>query len=119
MFKFLLDGKKAGHTATPHPKKGGKTPNSDAKTPKSGGGLSCSSCSKYAFNKTRSMYLLLLDGLWLMFLFMLSLLPGHSTLKLDWHNIARPSMVLSEVALNCSLSTNGCNWFSYVVWWVS
>ncbi|CAL5182991.1 unnamed protein product [Lathyrus oleraceus] len=40
------DGKKAGHTATPHPKKAGKTPNSDAKSPKSGGHLSCSSCSK-------------------------------------------------------------------------
>ncbi|CAK8534829.1 unnamed protein product [Lathyrus sativus] len=40
------DGKKAGHTATLHPKKAGKTPNTDAKSPKSGGHLSCSSCSK-------------------------------------------------------------------------
>lgn len=43
------DGKKAGHTATPHPmKKGGKTPNSESKdqTPKSGGQISCKSCSK-------------------------------------------------------------------------
>ncbi|RDY09573.1 Histone deacetylase HDT1, partial [Mucuna pruriens] len=44
------DGKKTGHTATPHPKKGGKTPSSDTKdkTPKSGG-LSCKSCNK-SFN---------------------------------------------------------------------
>nr|ACU22923.1 unknown [Glycine max] len=52
------DGKKGGHTATPHPaKKGGKTPsseakaktpNNEAKTPMSGG-LSCKSCSK-SFN---------------------------------------------------------------------
>ncbi|XP_028756819.1 histone deacetylase HDT1-like [Neltuma alba] len=41
------DAKKGGHTATPHPmKKGGKTPNSEAKEPKSGGQLSCKSCSK-------------------------------------------------------------------------
>ncbi|GAU35019.1 hypothetical protein TSUD_103420 [Trifolium subterraneum] len=40
------DGKKAGHTSTPHPKKGAKTPNTDAKSPKSGGQLSCGSCSK-------------------------------------------------------------------------
>jgi nucleophosmin 1 len=42
----VSDGKKSGHTATPHPKKGGKTPNTDAKSPKSGGQLSCGSCSK-------------------------------------------------------------------------
>ncbi|KAG2674504.1 hypothetical protein I3843_13G124500 [Carya illinoinensis] len=45
------DGKKGGHTATPHPsKKAGKTPaNSDQakpQTPKSGGQFSCKSCSK-------------------------------------------------------------------------
>ncbi|KAJ1401752.1 Zinc finger C2H2-type [Sesbania bispinosa] len=43
------DGKKSGHTATPHPmKKGGKTPNSESKdqTPKSAGQISCKSCSK-------------------------------------------------------------------------
>ncbi|KAF7823279.1 histone deacetylase HDT1-like [Senna tora] len=40
------DAKKGGHTATPHPmKKGGKSPNSDAKS----GGLSCKSCNK-SFN---------------------------------------------------------------------
>ncbi|XP_061345403.1 histone deacetylase HDT1-like [Gastrolobium bilobum] len=46
------DGKKTVRTATPHPmKKGGKTPNSEAKvqTPKSGGQISCKSCSK-SFN---------------------------------------------------------------------
>ncbi|CAL0324181.1 unnamed protein product [Lupinus luteus] len=43
------DGKKGGHTDTPHPaKKAGKTPNSDAKgqTPKSAGQFSCESCKK-------------------------------------------------------------------------
>lgn len=62
----VLDGKKGGHTATPHPaKKGGKTPNSEAKaktpnseakakTPKSGG-LSCKTCSKYDFIKILSL----------------------------------------------------------------
>ncbi|KAG4972214.1 hypothetical protein JHK84_038293 [Glycine max] len=57
------DGKKGGHTATPHPaKKGGKTPNSEAKaktpnseakakTPKSGG-LSCKTCSKSFTNES-------------------------------------------------------------------
>jgi len=63
----VLDGKKGGHTATPHPaKKGGKTPsseakaktpNNEAKTPMSGG-LSCKSCSKYDFIKTLSFVLL-------------------------------------------------------------
>ncbi|KAK4286376.1 hypothetical protein QN277_002937 [Acacia crassicarpa] len=44
------DAKKGGHTSTPHPmKKGAKTPNSEAKEPKSGGQLSCKSCSK-SFN---------------------------------------------------------------------
>ncbi|KAE9587986.1 putative histone deacetylase transcription factor C2H2 family [Lupinus albus] len=46
------DGKKGGHTDTPHPvKKAGKTPNSDGKgqTPKSAGQFSCESCKK-AFN---------------------------------------------------------------------
>ncbi|KAL9322699.1 hypothetical protein ACSQ67_010752 [Phaseolus vulgaris] len=43
------DGKKTGNVGTPHSaKKGGKTPNSEAKSPKSGG-LSCKSCSK-SFN---------------------------------------------------------------------
>ncbi|KAI4334289.1 hypothetical protein L6164_018999 [Bauhinia variegata] len=40
------DSKKGGHTATPHPKKDIKTPNSDSK---SGGQFSCKSCSK-SFN---------------------------------------------------------------------
>ncbi|KAI4322368.1 hypothetical protein L6164_022071 [Bauhinia variegata] len=40
------DGKKGGHTDTPHPKKDIKTPNSDSK---SGGKFSCKSCSK-SFN---------------------------------------------------------------------
>ncbi|OIW15803.1 hypothetical protein TanjilG_04338 [Lupinus angustifolius] len=43
------DGKKGGHTDTPHPvKKASKTPNSDAKgqTPKSAGQFSCESCKK-------------------------------------------------------------------------
>ncbi|CAK8567485.1 unnamed protein product [Lathyrus sativus] len=44
--KKKTDGKKVGYTSTPHPKKAGKTPNTDAKSPKSGGHLSCSSCSK-------------------------------------------------------------------------
>ncbi|PQM39691.1 histone deacetylase HDT1-like [Prunus yedoensis var. nudiflora] len=48
------DGKKAAHTATPHPaKKGGKTPATGDKpkpqTPKSGGEHSCKPCSK-SFN---------------------------------------------------------------------
>ncbi|XP_057457885.1 histone deacetylase HDT1-like [Lotus japonicus] len=44
------DGKKTGHTATPHPgKKGGKNSESKAQTPKSGGQFSCSPCSK-SFN---------------------------------------------------------------------
>ncbi|OIW03896.1 hypothetical protein TanjilG_30172 [Lupinus angustifolius] len=46
------DGKKGGHTDTPHPaKKAGKTPKSDGKaqTPKSAGQFSCGSCQK-AFN---------------------------------------------------------------------
>lgn len=44
----VIDAKKGGHTATPHPmKKGGKSPNSDSK---SGGQLSCKSCSKYVMN---------------------------------------------------------------------
>ncbi|KAK9939896.1 hypothetical protein M0R45_016576 [Rubus argutus] len=44
------DGKKGGHTDTPHPAKKGKTPATDkskAQTPKSAGGnFSCGSCSK-------------------------------------------------------------------------
>ncbi|CAI8592917.1 unnamed protein product [Vicia faba] len=40
------DGKKVVHTATPHPKKGAKTPSTEAKSPKSAGNLSCGSCSK-------------------------------------------------------------------------
>ncbi|XP_031388650.1 histone deacetylase HDT1-like [Punica granatum] len=44
------DGKKGGHTATPHPaKQSGKTPASNKKqqqTPKSGGSVTCNSCSK-------------------------------------------------------------------------
>ncbi|XP_050368061.1 histone deacetylase HDT1-like [Argentina anserina] len=44
------DGKKGGHTDTPHPAKKGKTPATDkskAQTPKSAGGsLSCRSCNK-------------------------------------------------------------------------
>ncbi|KAJ8438748.1 hypothetical protein Cgig2_020303 [Carnegiea gigantea] len=41
------DGKKGGHTATPHPaKKGGKTPGGDKSTPKSGGQVSCGPCKK-------------------------------------------------------------------------
>lgn len=42
-----IDGKKGVHVATPHPSKGVKTPNAKAQTPKSGGQVSCSSCSKY------------------------------------------------------------------------
>lgn len=49
-FLFLTDGKKGGHTDTPHPAKKGKTPATDkskAQTPKSAGGnFSCGSCSK-------------------------------------------------------------------------
>lgn len=46
------DGKKGGHTATPHPaKQSGKTPASGDKskqqTPKSAGSVACKSCSKY------------------------------------------------------------------------
>ena len=55
----VVDGKKGGHTATPHPmKKGGKAPNSDSKdqTPKSGGQVSCKSCSKY-YTKLLSLYI--------------------------------------------------------------
>ncbi|KAK7261254.1 hypothetical protein RIF29_27562 [Crotalaria pallida] len=43
------DGKKGGHTDTPHPaKKAGKTPNNEAKgqSPKSGGQFNCGSCQK-------------------------------------------------------------------------
>lgn len=41
------DGKKGGHTATPHPaKKGGKTPGGDKSTPKSGSQVSCGPCKK-------------------------------------------------------------------------
>lgn len=44
-----IDGKKGGHVATPHPSKGVKTPNvkTQTQTPKSGGQVTCSSCSKY------------------------------------------------------------------------
>ncbi|KAH7561180.1 hypothetical protein JRO89_XS10G0185900 [Xanthoceras sorbifolium] len=41
------DGKKGAHVATPYPsKQGGKTPANGEKTPKSGGQLSCKSCTK-------------------------------------------------------------------------
>ncbi|CAI0398168.1 unnamed protein product [Linum tenue] len=41
------DGKKAVHTATPHPAKNvAKTAGSAAKTPKSGGEFSCKSCDR-------------------------------------------------------------------------
>jgi hypothetical protein len=50
---YWIDGKKGGHVATPHPaKQAPKTPaanNDKAKqpqTPKSGGSVSCKSCSK-------------------------------------------------------------------------
>ncbi|KAI9194949.1 hypothetical protein LWI28_010353 [Acer negundo] len=43
----LTDGKRGGHVATPYPsKQGSKTPANGDKTPKSGGGLSCKTCSK-------------------------------------------------------------------------
>ena len=56
VFFYAIDGKKGGHTATPHPsKKAGKTPansgeQSKPQTPKSAGGsFPCKSCSKYVF----------------------------------------------------------------------
>ncbi|XXG63056.1 hypothetical protein AAC387_Pa05g1324 [Persea americana] len=53
------DGKKGGHTATPYPsKKGGKTPASNDKpklqTPKSGGQVTCKSCSR-TFNSENAL----------------------------------------------------------------
>ena len=56
---LVADGKKVGgHTATPHPaKKAGKAPatpatdKSKAQTPKTGGSISCKSCSKYDNNQ--------------------------------------------------------------------
>lgn len=45
------DGKKGGHTATPHPAKGGgkaaaNGSNTKAQTPKSGGQFACKSCER-------------------------------------------------------------------------
>ncbi|XP_072980702.1 histone deacetylase HDT2-like isoform X2 [Typha angustifolia] len=53
------DGKKGGHTATPHPaKQAGKTPANNDKskqqTPKSGGSVTCKSCTK-SFNSENAL----------------------------------------------------------------
>ncbi|GAY63434.1 hypothetical protein CUMW_225550 [Citrus unshiu] len=50
----MSDGKKGVHVATPHPSKGVKTPNAKTQTPKSGGQVSCSSCSK-TFNSENAL----------------------------------------------------------------
>ncbi|ESR37584.1 hypothetical protein WN944_027668 [Citrus x changshan-huyou] len=50
----MSDGKKGVHVATPHPSKGVKTPNAKTQTPKSGGQVTCSSCSK-TFNSDNAL----------------------------------------------------------------
>jgi len=93
-----LEGKKNLKAETPQSvKKGGKTPNTEAKdkSPKSGG-LVCKSCSKYVFLQKPTK----LSSVTLYYDLMLILCvsgAGLSTPTLVCNNIPRPSTVISDI----------------------